>query len=367
MKSFRLILLAGLAMLVAACGKNVQLSGVVADAPESALVLKMLDVNRFQTVDTLKTNAAGEFRCKLSLEEPAFMYLFYGDRQIASLLLQKGDKVTVETDTLGAYRTSGSDECVKLQKVENAYNAFLRDLNVILTTQPAPDAALSRRYVEYYRDRVSYVMQNSHSMSSVPVFFQQVNDGLPVFSSNSDGFIMTAVADSLSAVYPESRWVKALRKEGDRRINILQLESRIQQAPEIGYFDIDLPGMEGKNIKLSDVEAPVTMVYFWASTAEQKMFNITSLVPLYEEFHPKGLEIYSVCLDADKTTWATAVRNQKLPWVNVCDTRGAYSPYVESYGVTSLPMLWIIRSGVIDPAAGITDAASMRAYLKRTL
>lgn len=365
MKSFRLLLLAALALV--SCGKNVRLSGVVADAPESALVLKMLDINHFQTVDTLKTNAAGEFSCKIDLEEPAFMYLFYGDRQIASLLLQEGDNVKVETDTLGAYRISGSEESVKLQKVENAYNAFMRDMAVILKTESVPDAALSRRYVEYYRDRVNYVMQNSHSLTSVPVFFQQVNPELPVFSNNTDGFIMNAVADSLETVYPGSRWIKALRKEGDSRINVIQLADRIRQAPEIGYFDIDLPGMEGKNIKLSDVESKITMVYFWASTAEQKMFNISSLLPLYEEYHPKGLEIYSVCLDADKTTWATAVRNQKLPWVNVCDTRGAYSPYVESYGVTTLPMLWVIKDGVIDPTTGIKDAASMRAYLKRVL
>ena len=365
MKSFRLLLLAALA--VVACGKNVQLSGVVADAPESALVLKMLDINRFQTVDTLMTNAAGEFTCKMDLEEPAFMYIFYGDRQIASLLLQKGDKLNVETDTLGAYRTSGSEECVKLQKVENAYNAFIRDLGNIHKAEGAPDVALSRRYVEYYRDRVSYVMQNAHSLTSVPVFFQQVNETLPVFSANSDGFIMNAVADSLETVYPESRWIKALRKEADRRVNLMKLEARIQDAPEIGYFDIDLPGMEGKNIKLSEVESKVTMVYFWAYTAEQKMFNVTNLVPLYEEFHPRGLEIYSVCLDTDKTTWATAVRNQKLPWVNVCDTRGAYSPYVYSYGVNTLPMVWVIKDGVVDPSTGIKDAASMRSYLKRVL
>lgn len=366
MKSFRLLLLAALA--VVACGKNkAQLSGVVADAPESSIVLKMLDINTLQVVDTIKTNAAGEFSCKVALEEPAFMYLYYGDRQIASLLLQQGDKVSVTTDTLGAYSTTGSEECLKLQKVENAYNAFLRDLGTILATQQNPDLALSHRYVEYYRDRVNYVMNNSHSLTAVPIFFQQVNETLPVFSSNTDGYIMKSVADSLETVYPDSRWIKSLRKEADRRLNLIQLDARIQQAKEIGYFDIDLPGMEGKNVKLSDVETKVTMVYFWSSTAEQKMFNLSALVPLYEDFHGKGLEIYSVCLDTDKTTWATAVRNQKLPWVNVCDTRGAYSPYVDSYGVTTLPMVWIIKDGVLDPNTGIKDAASMRSYLKRNL
>ena len=366
MKSFKLALLA-VALVAVSCAKNTSLSGVVADAPESSVVLKLLDINRFQVLDTVRTDAAGEFRYSLDLDEPAFIYMFYGDRQIASLLLQKGDKVSVTTDTLGAYRTSGSEECLKLQKVENAYNAFLREMGAILNSEGNPSAALSRCYVEYYRDRVSYVLQNSHSLTSVPVFFQQVNDNLAVFDQPTDGIIMKSVADSLETVYPGSRWIKSLRKEADRRFQLISLSQRISEAPEVGYFDVDLPGMEGKNIKLSEVESPVTLLYFWSSTAEQKMFNITSLVPLYEEFHPKGLEIYSVCLDTDKTTWAAAVRNQKLPWVNVCDTRGIASPYVLHYGVSSLPMLWVIKDGLLDPASGISDAASMRAYLKKNL
>ena len=365
MKNFRILLLAALALV--SCGKNTQLAGVVKDAPETSLTLQLLDVNRFQVLDTVKTAADGSFKYALDLEEPAFVYLFHGDRQIASLLLQKGDNVKVETDTLGAYRTEGSEDCLKLQKVENAYNAFLRDLGRILATEQNPDPAISRRYVEYYRDRVSFVMQNSKSFVVVPVFFQQVNETLPVFSNNTDGFIMNSVADSLATVCPESRWVKALRKEADRRLQAIELDAKLKDAQEIGYFDIELPGMEGKNVKLSDVESKVTLVYFWSSTAEQKMFNISSLLPLYEEFHPKGLEIYAIALDGDKSAWAAAVKNQKLPWVNVCDTRGVYSPYVASYGVSTLPMFWIIKDGTIDPVTGIGDEKSMRSYLRKNL
>lgn len=365
MKNFRILLLAALALV--SCGKNTSVTGIVKDAPEASLTLQLLDVNRFQVLDTVKTAADGSFKYALDLEEPAFVYLFHGDRQIASLLLQKGDNVKVETDTLGAYRTEGSEDCLKLQKVENAYNAFLRDLGGILTTNPNPDQAISRRYVEYYRDRVAFVMQNSKSFAVVPVFFQQVNPTLPVFSNATDGFIMNSIADSLSTVCPDSRWIKALRKEADRRMEAVKMDAKLKDAQEVGYIDIDLPGMEGKNIKLSEVESKVTMVYFWASTAEQKMFNISSLLPIYEEFHPKGLEIYAIALDTDKSSWAAAIKNQKLPWVNVCDIRGTASPYVQSYGIASLPMLWIIRDGEIDPVSGLGNIDALKAYLRKNL
>lgn len=365
-------LLAALSLVLAvlaSCAKNTQITGKVADAPNSKLVLKLLDVNRYRDLDTLHTDAQGAFSYGLDIAagEPEFLYLFYGNRQIASLLLEKGDKVHVETDTLGAYQVAGSEESVRLQKVENAYNACIRDMSKILSRPGNPDAALSRRYIAYYRDRVSYVLANPHSLTVVPVFFQQLNDGLPVFGQPTDGILMRQVCDSLMTLYPESRYVKALDKEAARRIQEMELGFRLQNAEEVGYVDMELPGMEGTPVKLSDHVGKVTMLYFWSTTTGQKMFNLDALVPLYEEFHDKGFEIYAVALDTDKSGWAAAVRNQNLPWVNVCDTRGAGSPYLGLYMVESLPTAVFLVDGEVDPAAGVKDAATIKAYLKKKL
>jgi hypothetical protein len=371
MKSFNRVL-AGLAAVVAlaSCtGKNTVISGVVADGQNKQIAVKLLDVNRYQLLDSVKTNASGAFSYQLDLKEarPEFIYLFYGNRQIASLLLQKGDHVMVRTDTLGAYSVEGSPESVKLQEVENAHNKIIRDLSKILERESNPEASINKAYVAYYRDRVKYVMANPHSLTVVPVFFQQLNDGLPVFGQATDGILMRSVCDSLKTVYPESRYVAALDKEAQRRINLLEMDYKLQNAPQVSFFDIELPGLDGKNKKLTEVEAKVTMIYFWSTTADQKMFNLDALVPLYEEFHDKGFEIYSVALDADKAAWASVVRNQQLPWVNVCDTRADQSPYITLYGITSVPMLWFLVDGEIDADAQVKDLATMRAYLRKKL
>lgn len=369
MKSFKLLTIAALLLLAAACGKNTKIEGTLYETPDSQIIVKLLDVNRFQVLDTVKTDAKGHFSYELDLEkaQPEFVYLFYGDRQVASLLLQKGDKVNVQTDTLGVYTIEGSEESLKLQKVEQDYNSFIRDMNRILEREYEPDAALSRRYVTYYRDRIAYVMGNPKSLTVVPVLFQQVNPTFPVFSQATDGIMMSAVCDSLKTVYPESRYVRALEKEAQRRLSILEVNNKLQGAQEVGYIDINLPGIDGKNIKLSDKLGKVTMVYFWEATTEQKLFNLDSLVPIYEQYHDKGFEVYAVSLDSDKAAWAAAIRNQKLPWVNVCDTRGAQSPYVTSYGIGSLPMVWFIVDGSIDHDAKVRNAADIKDYLRKTL
>lgn len=369
MRSCKLFAAAALVLLTAACAKNTAIVGNLHEGAEKEVIVKLLDVNRFQVLDTVKTDAKGEFQYKLNIAKgkPEFIYLFYGDRQIASMLLSKGDKVKVNTDTLGVYSVEGSDESLKLQQVEKDYAAFLKEMQRILDKDYDVDAALSRCYINYYRDRVKYVVSNSHSLTVVPVLFQQVNPSFQVFSQSTDGILMNSICDSLKTVYPESRYVKALEKEAARRIALMDVENRVRNANEVGYVDISLPGIDGKSVKLSESLGKVTMVYFWASTAEQKMFNLDGVLPLYQEFHKKGFEVYAVSLDSDKSAWAAAVRNQNLPWINVCDTRGAQSPYVSSYGVGSLPMVWFIVDGEIDTQANVRKSADIRGYLKKKL
>ena len=369
MKSFKSFVLAALVLLASACGGNTLIEGNLHEGADKDIVVKFLDVNRFQVLDTLKTGADGSFRYALNIEEgkPQFIYLYYGDRQIASLLLQKGDEVKVLTDTLGLCSVEGSEESVKLQQVEKDYGKFLREMEGILDRELYPDQSLSRCYVKYYRSCLKYVVSNSHSLTVVPVLFQQVNPSLPVFGQSTDGIVMKNIADTLKTLYPQSRYVKALAKEAARRIDQMAIDNKVREAQEVGYMDIGLPSIDGKTAKLSESLGKVTLLYFWASTVEQKMFNLDALLPLYEEFHQKGFEIYAVSLDSDKAAWARAVHNQKLPWVNVCDTRGVQSPYVVSYGIGALPMMWMLDGDTIDPDFEARSADDVRRYLRRKL
>ena len=348
MKSSKLFAAAAVVLLAAACGKNTQIEGTLHEGAGKAVTVKLLDVNRFQVLDTVKTDNKGAFRYKLDIAQgkPEFIYLFYGEKQIASLLLQKGDKVHVETDTLGVYSVEGSEESLKLQQVEKDYSAFMREMQRILDRSANPDPELSRCYIQYYRDRLKYVVTNSHSLTVVPVLFQQVNPGLPVFGQNTDGLVMRSVADTLKQAYPESRYVKALEKEAARRENQLSMAYRIMNAETLGYPDLELPDQYGKKVKLSEVDAKVVMLYFWtAADATHKMQNLDVLKPVYQDFHNKGFEIYAISLDTDKAVWARAVENQKLPWINVCDGLGVGSPSIRTYNVQQVPSAFFLVDG----------------------
>lgn len=364
---------AAMAALVS-CGSNARIDGTLTDAASSEVIVKLLESNRYQVLDTVKTDASGHFSYKVDVTEgqPEFVYIFYKDKKIASLLLEAGDKVGVVSDTLGHVTFEGSEESVKLAEVEKAYAAALAEFeDIALLMSAATDQAdfdrlaknMSDAYVAYYRDRVRYIMENSKSLTVIPVFYQSLGENLPLFSQNTDAILFMNIADSLETVYPESKYVKALRRDAQARFGYLELQERIVNAEEVGYPEIELPDLEGKMRKLSDMQSRVVIVCFWsAAQAQQNMFNIEFFKPLYEQYHSKGLDIYQVSLDVDKTLWATTVRGQELPWTNVCDSRGVQSPYVSLYNLTAVPAAFIIADGELVDGK-IVDEASLRKLL----
>ena len=379
MSSFSKIIAFAAAMTaLVSCGGNARIDGTVADAASSEVIVKLLNSNRYEVLDTVRTDASGHFSYKVDVAEgqPEFIYVFYKDKKIASLLLEAGDKVSVTSDTLGRYSVEGSEESVKLSEVEKAYAAALKEFEAIARKMEAASGQaeyeqlakdMTKVYVAYYRDRVKYVMENSQSLTVIPVFYQTLGENLPLFYQNTDAILFRNAADSLEAVYPDSKYVKALRKDAELRFGYLELQERLLDAEEIGYPEIELPGLDGKMIKLSDMDSRVVIVCFWsAAQAQQNMFNIEFFKPLYEQYHKKGLDIYQVSLDVDKTLWAPTVKGQNLPWTNVCDSRGAQSPYVSLCNLSAIPAAFIIADGELVDGK-VVDEASLKKLLNDLL
>ena len=342
----KFLALALAALSLAACSDKAHIRGTLAGAPDKKLIVKQLDINVYKDLDTVKTAADGSFRydVKVAAGQPEFIYLFYGDTRIAALLLEKGETAVVEADTLGRYSVSGSEGSSELAKVDKAYADFIQ----ALADNAEEPSAMTKIYVQHYRDCVRYVLEHPYSLTTVPVFFERLGQSY-VFSQNSDALLVRRVADSLATVYPDSRYVKALEKEAARREQLMELNAQLQNATEASFPDIVSTDINGERKALSEVEGKVILVHFWdATNAAQKMLSIDALLPLYKEFHPRGFEIFSICVTPDKPEWASSVLAQKLPWINVNDGLGAASPAVITYGVTQLPDSFLIVNGELN-------------------
>ncbi len=356
MKNFKHILLAAGVLLLCSCGRQTaRIDGTVAQAPESDIVVKLLNINKYEILDTVRTDTSGQFSYKVKFKNtyPEFIYLFHNDKQLAALLLQGGEKAVVEADTLGNYSVLGSPESTRLMEVDRAYAEFTAKMNALsekidaLEEGSKETEALEKErvdtYVNYYRDRTRYVLGNSKSLTAVPVLYQTFGNGMPVFSQQTDAVFFNLMCDSLETAYPGSPYVRALRAESSRRFSDLQMARKLEQAEEINYIDLEIPDVKGVKRKLSEVEGKVVLIHFWTSTnALQKMFNLEVMKPAYEAYKDKGLEIYQVAIDENKASWARIVRDQGLDWINVCDGLGEASPVIQSYYITQYPVSYLL-------------------------
>ena len=116
-------------------------------------------------------------------------------------------------------------------------------------------------------------------------------------------------------------------------------------APEISLTDSN-----GKALNLSSLKGKVVILQFWASWCPGCRKENPVLVKLYDKYKDKGLEVYSVSLDTDKTQWQKAIKDDGLTWPNhVSDLLKWKSPVTTTYNVQFTPYKVLIdRKGNIQ-------------------
>ncbi len=376
-RTFGLLSLTAFAVVaLAGCSRGAKMT--VRGESGREIVVRPQTPNKNIAPDTLCIGKAGNAACRLKIEkgQPEFIDVYAGKSRLASLLLSAGDRVELVLDTLGNCTVSGSEDCVKMQEIERDFKEVsgkMSDLAYELdrATDDAEIASLKREmgetYVGYYRNCVRYVLENCRSLTVIPVFHQSFSGELPVFGQETDGITMLNVADSLATVYPDSKYVKALKEEAKKRMDYMALLNNIRNAEAVSFLDVELPDITAAKRKLSEVDAPLVILHFWtASDPEQCRFNLDVLKHFYDKFHSRGLEIYSVALDLDKTNWAKIVREQALPWINVCDSKGTSSKYIGQYNISQLPTSYFISHGELVDAK-VTDEKSLDQLLNKLL
>lgn len=374
----RLLLFAAIIAIAVSCDNTptATINAKVSGAADTTVVLQKLNYNKLAVIDTIKTDGEGAFSYKVKLtgNEPYFYYLYYGETPIASMVLLPSDNVKIEAATNGKFSIEGSEESTLLQKTNDAFaEAVLKMRKVVEGAAEDPasikatNAELSRIYVDYKRAATRFVIENPFSIASAVTLFQKFNDDLPVFAQNTDGIIFQRTLDSLQTVYPKAELLLAMRDAVDKRANALELSTRLDAIETISFPEIELPDVNGEKQKLSAFDGKVIILSFWSvGQTEHKMFN-NELLDLYTKYHGQGLEIYQVSLDIDKPSWASAVKNQNLPWVNVNDGLGTQSPSVVMYNIDHIPAMYVIgRDGTIL-GRDVYDSTDLENMVKKAL
>ena len=143
------------------------------------------------------------------------------------------------------------------------------------------------------------------------------------------------------------------KKYSDNEFYITLHEKVVALAPlEIGHYapDIGLPDTRGNEVKISSTQGKYTILYFWASDNQNSTAENKNISKLYSKYKNKGLQLYSISLDADKDKWIKALNQYDLEGIEVCDLQGYHSVGAQVYMIGDLPMVYIL-----DPSGKIID------------
>ena len=189
-------------------------------------------------------------------------------------------------------------------------------------------------YVRIKQEQLRFIVEHKDRMAAVYALYQRIPGEQNLFNGEGDVVYYKTVADAVEERYPDSPYVPALRSEiarWDARINIAQ------QIVEMRYPDIEMPDMYGHKKRLSSLEGKVILLDFWSAELGNSNALNAELKRIYEEYADKGFEIFQVSVDTSKPVWVSAVQEQALPWISVCDFKGNASQAVGSYNLQKVP------------------------------
>lgn len=229
------------------------------------------------------------------------------------------------------------------------------------------DKSLSQKYVKEYRDRYwENVNFKDKRLLRTPVISNKIER---YFSSlipqNQDSIIyyaeklMTRVLDhkeyfqyfanwitlkyeptKTTLMDPEKVFVFMIQNYFTRerafwsdsmQIYGLQLRAQEMAGSLVGNKGLDVRAMNDKGEIKSIYEIPedYVVVYMWNPSCEHCQEQTPKLVEFYKEWHPKGVEVFSIVLNTEDDEWKKAIEKYKMPWINVNDpsNRSIYGKY----------------------------------------
>lgn len=108
-------------------------------------------------------------------------------------------------------------------------------------------------------------------------------------------------------------------EEGKSIIAYLEGVEKSAIGKVVANFTLNDP--EGKPVSLGDLKGKYVIIDFWASWCGPCKQSFPHLKEIYERYKGKNFEILSISIDKDKDSWIKELRQQKLPWVQVLDTK----------------------------------------------
>lgn len=234
------------------------------------------------------------------------------NKNIALFYLE--DIINVEFDTNGIATVTGGG---------NEQSIFQEYFNSLQENKNSSD-----RGMDFFQEKISeFIKKYPDSYVSV--------DLMELFAASMQPSIFEPMYNSLSERMKNVDKVKKWKTDLDQT---KQFESGKMTA-----MDFTMNDKDGKAVSLSSYKGSYVLLDFWASWCVPCRAENPNVLAAYEKFKGKNFRILAVSLDDKKSAWLKAIQEDKLPWTQLSDLKGAENKAGKLYGVTSIPQNFLIN------------------------
>ena len=353
-----------LAAFIFACHKpdGFVISGKITNAEGKYLYMDELKVASSIPIDSVKIKKDGSFKFEGKINFPNFFLLRLSEKNFVTLLVDSTEKISVYGDAANFsrdYIVEGSPGSLLVQELNNHLTKTKLKLDsigsriIVFRTRENNKlqkakweqelADIKRNQIEY---STAFVQKHPFSMASVLALYQKFDDSNYVVQ---DLYSLKVAASALNTVFPQSEHVKALYANTKRLMDEEKNNKLKDFISQTGTNspEIILPNHNGRDLALSSLSGKIVLIQFWSANDRVSRIQNQALTELYSKYKTKGLEIYQVSVDTERSVWLNAIEQDGLSWINVGDMKGSQAA-LQAYNVQQIPYNYMLdRDGSI--------------------
>jgi thiol-disulfide isomerase/thioredoxin len=273
------------------------------------------------------------------------------NRNAIALTLEKGDEVSISGD-MNTFaiepKISGTRWAKPLTTYMKLFNRFAKQQMEITMKETDPGRQLAL-FEQLREPIVSFAKKQVNKEPGNPV---NIILSSSLFPSQESGFAswdasMMEILVKMGRAFDHEHADSPLTKLLNDQIGMIQAEFENYQknsSGELSVPEITIKNPAGKTLSLSALKGKIVLVDFWASWCAPCRQENPNVVKLYNKYHSKGFDIFSVSLDQDPAAWKAAIQKDGLLWPNhVSDLMGWESPIVKQFGIQGIPYTVLIN------------------------
>ena len=219
-----------------------------------------------------------------------------------------------------------------------------------------PDTELGRLYYAYGDYHLNFVKRNITNSLGKALFVSYLDLLFPALTTYMNNNFrdnkkeldeIFAFVDEKTRVHP--RFVSYIKKWEDPKGMRTFINSLLGTKVENFSFSAS----DGTTKQLSEFFGKKDYIFldFWASENNSSMTSIPILKHIYKDYSDK-LEIVSISLDTNRTSWSDTLSKHNMPWPQFADFKGFDSDIAKMYNIESVPFAFILdKQGVFLHAA----------------